>query len=151
MLEIVDKITIKCNPSAVYNTLLFFFQSSEHYKIWHKDHISCYWKKGKDFHPHSVLIAEEYLHGSPHKLGFKIIKNQPDQFLQYKMLFPFSLLCYGGFFKMVPKDSETEFTAQLGFRYGSLLKILFKKEIESVKNHMKEEGVNMKEIIEKSG
>ena len=150
MMELTDRITIDCTPNKVYNTLVFFFQSTENYKLWHKDHISCYWKKGKDFSPGSILIAEEYLHGTVHKLGFKIINNEQNSCLDYKVLFPFSLLCSGGSFKMIPTGKETELVAQLNFRYGFLLKILFKRIIASLRIHMKEEGIAIKEIIEKT-
>ena len=150
MIELIDRITIDCTPNKVYSTLVFFFQNSENYKLWHKDHISCYWKNGKDFSPGSVLIAQEYLHGTVHKLGFKIISNKPDICFDYKVLFPFSLICSGGSFQMIPKGTETEFVAKLNFRFGSILQILFKRNIDSLKLHVKEEGISIKEIIEKN-
>jgi len=149
MLEIVDKITIKSTPDKVYNTLVFFFQSTEHYKLWHKDHISCRWKKGKDFSTGSILIAKEYIHGTIYKLGFSIIRCEQNSGFKYKMLFPFSIICSGGSFKMVSKGTDTEMLAQLNFRFGFLLKVFFKNTIESLQNHMKEEGLNIKEMIEK--
>ena len=149
-MEIIERITINCTPDKVYDTLLFFFRNSENYKLWHNDHISCYWKKGKDFSPGSILIAEEYLHGTPHRLGFRIINCNPNSILEYKMLFPFSIICSGGLFKIISKGKETELIAQLSFRFGFLLKVLFKKAIESLCNHMKEEGVSIKAIIEET-
>ena len=148
MIELVDRITIDCNPNKVYNTLVFFFQNSENYKLWHKDHISCYWKKGQDFSPGSVLIAQEYLHGTAHKLGFKIINNKPGISLDYKVLFPFSIICSEGSFQMIPKGTSTEFVAKLNFKFGFILQKFFKKHIDSLKLHVKEEGIAIKEIIE---
>ena len=72
MMELIDKITIKSKPDKIWDTLVFFFQNPENYRLWHKDHISCYWKKGKEFSPGSVLISKEYIHGSKHRLGFRI-------------------------------------------------------------------------------
>jgi len=149
MIEIVDKITINCTPDKVYNTLVFFFQSTEHYKLWHKDHISCRWKKGKDFSPGSVLIAEKYIHGTIYKLGFSIIRSEQNSGFKYKILFPFSILCSGGSFDLISKGNDTEMHAQLNFRFGFILKVFFKKTIESLQNHMKEEGLNIKVILEK--
>ncbi len=149
-MELIDKIKISAPPEKVYETLIFFFRNSGNYKLWHKDHVSCYWEKGKDFSPGSVMIAEEYLHGTVHKLGFKIINNEPNSCLDYKTLFPFSIICSGGSFKMMPAGTETELVAQLNLRYGFLLKILFKKNITSLSIHMKEEGISIKEIIEKT-
>ena len=149
MIHLVDKITIKSTPDKIWETIVFFFQNTENYKLWHKDHISCYWKKGKEFSIGSVLIAEEYIHGTRHELGIKIISFKKDNLMEYKMLFPFSIICTGGYFKLVINGNETEFIAQLSFRLGLLLKLFFKKQTEGLRNHMKEEGQNIKEFIEK--
>lgn len=149
-MELVDKITIKSTPDKIWDTLVFFFQNTENYKLWHKGHISCYWKKGKEFSPGSVLIAKEFIHGAKHKLRFKIQRFKKDNLLEYKMLFPFSIICSGGYFILVSKGNETEFIAQLRFRLGLLLKLLFKKQLAGLKDHMKEEGQNLKEFIERT-
>lgn len=141
---------IDCLPDKIFDTLVFFFQDRENYKLWHKNHISCHWKKGKDFSPGSVLIAEENLHGTLHKLGFTITSCRQNSMLEYRMLFPFSLICRGGSFEMIPKDDGTELVACLSFRGGVLLKRLFRKNIESLRTHMKEEGQNIKLFIEKT-
>ena len=147
-MEIADKISINSSPDRVYNALIFFFQNSESYKLWHPDHISCYWKKGEDFSSGSVLIAKEYLHGKPHKLGFIITNYKQDCLFEYKTLFPFSIICPGGDFEIVPKGKETEFVAKLNFRGGKLLKMMFKNNIEQLEKHMKEEGENLKKFVE---
>ncbi|MFC2138307.1 hypothetical protein ACFLTE_09040 [Bacteroidota bacterium] len=151
MIELIDKIKINSTPDKIWDTLIFYFKSTDNYKLWHKDHISCYWKKGKDFSHGSILIAEELIHGKNHKLEFKIQSiNKENLLIEYKMLFPFSIICSGGYFKLISYDKETEFIAQLGFRLGFLLKILFKRQVEGLKEHMKEEGQNIKEFIEKA-
>ena len=149
MRELVDIITIDCTPDKVYNILVFFFQNSENYKLWHKDHISCRWKKGNNFSPGSILIAEEYLHGIPLRLGFKIVNSDSYTGFDYKVLFPSSLLCSGGSFRMIPRGTKTELVARLNFRFDYVLNILFKKMIDSLRIHMKEEGMSIKELIEK--
>jgi hypothetical protein len=148
-MKLVDKITIDCTPNKVYSALVFFFQNTENYKLWHKDHISCYWKKGKDFSPGSVLIAKEYLHETALKLGFKILDNKPGIYFDYKVLFPSSLICSGGSFRMTPTGTKTELVAQLNFRFGFILNMLFKRIIDSLRIHMKEESIAIKGLIEK--
>jgi hypothetical protein len=150
MRELVDRITIDCTPNKVYNTLVFFFQNSENYKLWHNDHISCHWKKGNNFSPGSILIAEEYLHGFALRLGFKILNSEPDIGFDYKVLFPSSLICSGGSFRMIPAGTKTELVARLNFRFDFILNILFKKIIDSLRIHMKEEGISIKGLIEKN-
>jgi len=51
---------------------------------------------------------------------------------------------------MISKGKETELIAQLNFKFGLILKLFFKKKIESLRIHMKEEGLNIKGFIEKT-
>lgn len=149
-MEIIDRITIESTPENIFSTLIFFFRNSENYRLWHQDHIACYWAKGKDLSPGSILTAEEYIHGSPHKLRFKLLSYKKNKFVTYKLLFPMSLISSGGFFKLIPKGNKTEFVAQLKFKFGTLLKWLFKEKLEALRIHMKEEGENIKKFIEES-
>jgi len=148
MFEIIDKTIIFCTPQKAYSKLVYFFQSTAHYKEWHKDHISCYWNKGKDFSVNSILYAKELLNGIPFLLGFKIIKNDPNKEIEFKMLFPFLLLCRGGYFIFLHNNTMTEITAQLEFRGGNIIRKVFNKEIESIRKHMREEGQNIKKNVE---
>ena len=148
MFEVADKTEILCSPEKAYLKLVYFFQSTGHYKEWHKDHISCYWNKGKDFSVNSILYAKELLNGIPFLLGFKIIKNDPNKEIQFKILFPFLILCRGGYFTFLRNDMITEITAQLEFRGGNIVRKIFNKEVESIKKHMREEGLSIKKIVE---
>jgi len=145
---VTDKTVVFCSPEKAYSKLVYFFQSTGHYKEWHKDHISCYWNKGKDFSVNSILYAKELLNGIPFLLGFKIIKNDPNKEIQFRMLFPFFILCRGGYFTFSSNDMMTEITAQLDFRGGSIVRNIFKKEVESIRKHMREEGLSIKKNVE---
>jgi hypothetical protein len=144
MFEIVDKTVVFCTPQKAYSKLIYYFKSTEHYKEWHKDHISCYWKKGIDFSIDSILYAKELLNGIPFLLGFKIIKNDLNKEIKFRMLFPFFLICRGGYFTFSSNEMMTEITAQLEFRGGSINRNIFKKEVESIRKHMREEGLSIK-------
>ncbi len=148
MLEIIDRILIKSSPEKVYNALINIFKSSENYKKWHKDHICCSWRKGNDFQKNSVLYAEEYLHGIPHKLYFRIISSSPPNSFHYKMIFPYSLVISGGSFLINKIYDDVEFKATLSFRFKFIISTFFKKILESIKTHMKEEGETIKMLIE---
>ncbi len=149
-MEIIDSILIKSSPQKVFKTLIFFFRNSENYKLWHKDHIACSWQKGKDFSPGSQLVVEEYLHGKHHRLRLKLLNYEQNNFIAYKFLFPLSLIFSKGFFKIIPKENNTEFVAQLKLKFNGLLTWIFREKIKALKIHMKEEGENMKAFIEKN-
>jgi len=106
------------------------------------------WKKGKGFEPGSVLYAEEYLGEKIEKLTFKLIKNIPDSLIEYKVLFPESIICSGGSFLIEPHGKGSRFTATLIFRFGFILSKLFSKRVSALKKHMKEEGENLKKLLE---
>jgi hypothetical protein len=148
MFEIADKTVIFCTPQKAYSKLVYFFQSTAHYKEWHKDHISCYWKRGIDFSINSILYAKEFLDKIPFILGFKIIKNDLNKEILFKMLFPFSMICRGGYFTFSSNDITTEMAAQLEFRGGNIIRKIFKKEVETIRTHMREEGLSIKRIVE---
>jgi len=148
MLELQDSIIIKRPPEVVY----CWFENNfvKDYKKWHpKDHILAKWLKGKGFEPGSVLYAEEYLGERIVKLTFKLIKNIPDNLIEYKVLFPESIICSGGSFLIEPHGKGSIFTATLTFRFGFILSKFFSKRVNALKRHMKEEGENLKKILER--
>ena len=53
--------------------------------------------------------------------------------------------------RIEPKRDGCIFTATLYFRMGWLFSIFAKDRVEAIKKHMKEEGENLKNILEKGG
>ena len=147
MLELRDSITINQPPEVIYEWFKNNFVKD--YKKWHpKDHILAKWLKGKGFEPGSVLYAEEYLGDEIEKLTFKLTKNIPDSLIEYKVLFPESIICSGGSFLFEPQAKGSTFTATLTFRFGFILSKFFAKRVNTLKRHMKEEGENLKKMLE---
>ena len=148
MLELQDSIIINQPPEVIYRWFKNRFVKD--YKKWHpKDHILAKWIKGKGFEPGSVLYAEEYLGERIAKLTFKLIKNIPDSLIEYKVLFPESIVCSGGSFLIEPHGKGSIFTATLTFRFGFILSKFLSQRVNILKRHMKEEGENLKRILEK--
>jgi hypothetical protein len=148
MLKLQDSITINQPPEVIYGWFKNNFVKD--YKKWHpKDHILAKWLKGKGFEPGSVLYAEEYLGEHIEKLTFKLIKNIPDNLIEYKVLFPESIICSGGSFLIEPRGKGSRFTATLTFRFGFILSKFLSKRANALKRHMKEEGENLKKLLEK--
>jgi len=54
-----------------------------------------------------------------------------------------------GSFLIEPKGKSCLFTATLSFRLGWLFSTFAKGRVEAVKKHMKEEGKNLKKLLEK--
>lgn len=144
MLE--DSIEIKTTPEKVFEWLTHF---PENYKEWHPDHVACYWIKGESMEKGSVLCCEEYLHGDLHNMRFRLTSIKPTR-IEYDILFPLSIICPKGSFIIEPKGDHCIFTATLTFRFDRLLSALFKKRVKALETHMKEEGENLKRLLERS-
>ena len=150
---IQDSIEIETTAEKVFNFLTGIVDDDS-YRTWHReDHVSFRWLKGRPWTEGSVMVAEEYIHGKLHKLKFEIIKIDPDRRIEYA---PTSRFVRKFFpkneFIIEQKNNSCIFTASGTYRVGKVGKIFFKKAIEkslsSVRKHMREEGVNLKMILE---
>ena len=144
-------IEIKTTPEKIFD---FFAHLEKKYKTWHPDaHVVFRWIKGKPWEEGSILYAEEYLHGKLHKLKFRITKVVPNREIEYVPLFWLLRIYFPkNTFTIEPKGENCIFTATCSIRVGWLFKKLAKNKlefgIECVKKHMKEEGENLKRLLE---
>jgi hypothetical protein len=150
---LTDSIKIKTTPEKTFSFLTSIVDDDS-YRAWHKeDHVSLRWIKGQPWTEGSVIYAEEYIHGKLHKLKFKITKIVPNKRIEYT---PVSCFLRRFFpkneFIIEQKGESCLFIASGTYRLGWIAKTFFKKAIEnslsSVKKHMKEEGENLKRILE---
>lgn len=156
MITLKDSIEVKATPEKVYAWLIDRFKDKESYQAWHPDHVDIRWIKGVPFREGSIIYAEEYLHGVLHKLKFRITKIVPNRLVEYRSLFPLSLIAPGNTFLIEPKGkNRCIFTATGSLRLPRWLfeKISKKHEnkIEATQQHIKEEGENLKRAVEKAG
>ncbi len=140
---LTDSVEIKAASEKILD---FLTHLDKNYTAWHPDHVACYWIEGESMKKGSVLCAEEYLHGKLHKMKFRISKSEPTV-LEYDILFPVSLICPKGSFLIEPRGGTCLFTATLSFRPGMFS--LFRGRAEALKIHMKEEGENLKTLLER--
>lgn len=146
MTTLEDSVTNRL-PEAIFE---WFTHFAENYRSWHKDHVASRWIKGKNFEKGAVLYAEEYLDDKLEKLSFEITRCVQNELIEYKVLFPESIICSGGSFSIKPSNGRSIFTATLSFRFGGLLSKAAGKKVEAIRLHMKEEGENLKVLLEKS-
>jgi len=150
MITLTDSIEIEATPEQVFDWLIERFKNKESYQAWHPDHVDIRWIKGESFQEGSIVYAEEYLHGELHKLKFIITKVVPNSVMEYRPLFPLSIFAPGNAFFIEPKgENSCIFTATGSLRAGPLFKKLGKNRIVATKQHMKEEGENLKKALEK--
>jgi len=146
-------IEIWTTPEKIFE---FFshLADDESYRTWHpQDHVAMRWTKGSPWQEGSVVYAEEYFHGKLHKLTFVVTKVVPNREIEYAPVSRFLRRYVPKMtFSIEPKGAGCVFTATTHYRLALLPRLLAKKSVElglsSVRKHMKEEGENLKKILE---
>ncbi len=150
---LTDSIEIKTTPENIFDFLTSIVDDQS-YRAWHiDDHVSFRFLKGKNWAEGSVIYAEEFIHGKLHKLKFKITRIVPNKRIEYTPVSPFLRRYFPkNEFIIEQKEESCLFIASGTYRLGWITKTFFKKAIKaalnSVKKHMKEEGENLKRILE---
>jgi uncharacterized protein YndB with AHSA1/START domain len=150
---LTDSIEIRTTPDKIFE---FFYNlvDDASYRAWHPDdHVTLRWIKGSPWQEGSVIYAEEYSHGKLHKLTFVVTKVVPNRKIEYVPVSRFLRRYFPkNTFSVEQKEGTCVFTATGTYRLGWLAKTFAKKRLErglsSVKKHMKEEGENLKKILE---
>ena len=151
---LTDSTKIKTTPEKLFDFLTSIIDDDT-YRAWHKqDHVRLRWIKGEPWAEGSVLYAEEYIHGKLHKLKFKITRIVPNKRIEYTPLSRFLRRFFPkNEFIIEQKGECCLFIASGTYRLGWIARTFFRKTIENslsgVKEHMKEEGENLKKILEK--
>lgn len=144
-MQITDSIEIKTAPENIFQ---WFMNIENNYQSWHPDHVGLRWIKGKAGEIGSIAVAKEYLHGKLHNMKLKTIAVEKNVLIEYKNYFPISIITPKGSFQFAATDFGCVFTATVSFRFGTLLSKIFRRQVEVVIKHMREEGENMKRILE---
>jgi len=152
-ITLTDSIEVRAAPEEVFG-FIARLADDESYRAWHpEDHVSLRWIEGPPWEEGSVAYAEEYLHGKLHKLKFTVTKVVPNRRIEYgptsrlmRRYFP------GNAFIMEPAEEGCVFTATVKLRVGRLARILaggrLQRGLADTKQHMREEGENLKKIVE---
>ena len=152
-ITITDTIEIKTIPEKIFSFITGLVDT-ESYVAWHpEDHVTMRWLEGEPWEEGSVAYAEEYLHGKLHKAKFVITKVEPNHRIDYAPASRFlRRFMPGNSFVIEQKEDTCLFIASGTCRIGWIVRKLFRKQIErglaSVKKHMREEGENLKRILE---
>ena len=149
MITLTDSIEIKTTPEKVF-AWLTNIKNQENYQAWHPDHENCVWVKGEPFQEGSIAYFEEYIHGKLHGLNFLCTKRVQNRIIEYRPLFPWSLFMPKSQFAIEPRcEKSCIFTATINLRAGPLFKKFGGKRLDTIKQHMKEEGENLKKALER--
>ena len=154
MIRLTDTIEIHAPAVKVYEQLASYLTSKESYLSWHPEHVDLRWIKGEPVREGSILYIEEYLQGYLHKLKYRMTRIVPNESIAYRPLFPLSVIATGNTFKIESRgEDRCVFSADGHIRFPLwLFKKMHKKhegKLVASKQHMKEEGENIKQAVEK--
>lgn len=137
---------VKTSPRAVYR---FFESMEENYLRWHPDHVSFRWIDGGSLKVGKKAHFEEVIAGKRQDKTVRFTEINPNRYIEFK---PTSLLT--GLlmpqisFSIAPHANGCEFTQRIKVRTGPIGAWLNRREFEAVRKHMREEGENLKLILE---
>ena len=149
MISLRDSVEIHTTPGQLFAWL---GRMPEEYESWHPDHVACRVLHGSVLEVGSVVECQEYLHGKLHSLRFRMTKVIPDK----RVEFVIERMGRGAFEAQANGDTVT-FVAELdigsdapivGRFVDFIISRLFNQRIESMRQHMAEEGRNLKTILE---
>lgn len=143
MIVLRDAIQINVSPEDIYEWLR---NLDKNYTDWHQDHVK--WELQDGFREGCRCYCEESIHGKLHRMKGRITRLSEDRLVEFRFSFPTSLICPGGSFIIEPDGSGSTFIATLSFRFGSFFSRFAKTRMNSVREHMNEEGRNLKTILE---
>lgn len=150
---LADSIEIHATPERIFGFFLQIVDDAS-YRAWHpEDHVAFRWIRGEPWQEGSAAYAEEYIHGKLHKFNFlvnKVVANREIELVPLsrflRIYFPRNTLL------IERRNASCVFTASGVLRVGPLAKLLARNKLErglsSVRKHMKEEGENLKRILE---
>ena len=140
-----DTIEIDAPPDQVWAWLTAL---ADHYRDWHPDHVSAEWTRGAPDQIGSRLTAVENLGGHHEQLTFEMTEIDPPRRLAYRIVGPHSILVPGGAFEITPRGERSAFRATIQYRFGRLTRVLLARRINALHTHMREEGENLKRLLE---
>ncbi|WP_136591345.1 SRPBCC family protein [Salinigranum halophilum] len=133
-------------PEDIYR---FFETMDENYERWHPDHIEFRWVEGDGLAEGAKAYFEEHIAGKTKQATVRFTAIVPDRYVEFK---PTSLLV--GLlmpsisFTIDPHGDGCDFTQRIKIRTGPIGARLNRSEFDAVRTHMREEGENLKKILE---
>ena len=149
MIQLRDTVFIEAPPEKVWAWLCHL---PDHYQEWHPAHVRCWYERGDTLEVGAVLRVEEELHGRPHRLKLRATDVVANRLLQY------SSWGLRGAFILEESDGGTRVTALVAFGVEApligriadgVLARAFATRLAAVREHMREEGQNLKRLLER--
>ena len=143
---LMESTGIDASPSDVFR---FFEEMEENYTRWHPDHISFRWLDGGRLEAGSKAHFEERIGGELQEKTVRFTEVDPDRYIEFKPTSRLvAVLMPHISFTIDPTPDGCEFTQRIKVRTGPIGAWLNRREFDAVREHMAEEGENLKRILE---
>lgn len=143
-----DSISIDAPPEHVFD---FFRRMDEHYLEWHPDHLAFRWVEGDSLDEGNVCYFEERIGDEVLEKTVRFTTVKPNRYIEFvPTSWLLRLFLPRMTFATEPADgNSTLFRAEIHLRVGPLGEKWHRDEFEAVRQHMKEEGENLKAWAER--
>jgi hypothetical protein len=150
MITLRDTIEIRALPEQVFD---FFVHFRENFMAWHPDHVRCWYLEDGPLREGSTFFVQEYLHTKVRTLEFLVTRLVPYSRIEYRIP-----PLVRGAFVIGQREPDVLFTAEicfgtetpvLGNLLDRILHTFMGRRLAALKQHMVEEGRNLKLILEK--
>jgi hypothetical protein len=155
-LYLQHSIEIRTSPERIFEFFRHLHLGDNYRRLHPEDHVLIRWVRGKPWEEGSVVYAEQYAHGKLHKLKYIITRVVPNREIEFSPLSRFLRIYFpGNTFSIEPRGYVSVFTATSQIRVGWLAKKLAGKKLDaalaSARKHIREEGENLKTLLEEPG
>ncbi len=145
-MQLVDSVWIRTSAESVSA----FFESMEnHYLEWHPAHRLFRWERGRGLHEGVEFYFEETIGGKLMKKRVVFTHLVPGRHIEFTFKNRLLRLFLPRMsFQIDPEDDGVRVTAEIYVRTGPLGAWLNRREFDAVRQHMREEGENLKAMLE---
>jgi hypothetical protein len=141
-----DETLIEAPPERIFE---FFARMGENYVAWHPDHVAFRWTKGNGLEPGVEFYFEEQIGGKLLEKTVRFTKIEPGRYIEFEPTgWLMRLIMPRLSFEVQPQGGDSLFIARITIRTGPVGAWLNRREFSAVRQHMKEEGENLKRIVE---
>jgi hypothetical protein len=141
-----DVTQITTTPDRIF---AFFEEMESNYTRWHPDHILFRWVRGRGVQAGNRFYFEERINGHHQKKTFEFTRIEPNRHIEFApTLRVIRWLMPRLIFHIDQHGDQCTFTAQIYVRTGPIGARLNRREFDAVRRHMREEGENIKRLLE---
>lgn len=138
--------SIDASPEAVF---AFFENMDANYRRWHPDHVLFRWESEPGLRVGGVFYFEERIGGKLLRKRVRFNRIEPGQLIEFVLTNPlYRLILPRIAFAIQPEDHGVRVTQTIPIRTGPIGAWLNRREFDAVRVHMREEGENLKRILE---